>query len=148
MRPDGQDTSGEPGKDSTADIFQSAIKAFEEEEKKDPGVAKRFERLILQRESSDQKFRDQIVEFRKRVFRFLLWMMALETIVLFLIVILNSLPYPILNVDKLTLQILVGATIAQISTMLFVIIRSVFSNTLNKLIMSRKEHKASETINC
>ena len=41
-----------------------------------------------------------------------------------------------LEISATTLQILIGATIAQISAMLIVIIRSVYSDTLNQLIMS------------
>ena len=66
-------------------------------------------------------------------------LMTLETITLFAIIILTSLPSIILLVADTTLQILVGATIAQISAMMIVIIRSVYSDTLNQIVVSAKK---------
>ncbi len=87
-----------------------------------------------QKKTSDQRFRDQVVSFRKVLFYFLLVFMTIETLALFLIIGFAS--FQTLEITPTTLQILVGATIAQISAMLIVIIRSVYSDTLNQLIMS------------
>jgi len=87
-----------------------------------------------QKKTSDQRFRDQVVSFRKVLFYFLLVFMTVETLALFIIIAFAS--FQKLEITPTTLQILVGATIAQISAMLIVIIRSVYSDTLNQLIMS------------
>lgn len=79
------------------------------------------------------KFRLQIIKFRGFLFYFLLALMLMETITLFTIIILASLEK--LKIAPLTLQILTGATIAQISAMIIVIIQSVFSDTLNQFVM-------------
>jgi hypothetical protein len=79
------------------------------------------------------KFRLQIIKFRAFLFYFLLALMLMETITLFTIIILSSLDK--LEIEPLTLQILTGATIAQISAMIIVIIQSVFSDTLNQFVM-------------
>ncbi len=60
--------------------------------------------------------------------------MTVETLALFIIIAFAS--FQTLEISATTLQILIGATIAQISAMLIVIIRSVYSDTLNQLIMS------------
>jgi len=62
--------------------------------------------------------------------------MTIETLALFLIIGFAS--FQTLEISATTLQILVGATIAQISAMLIVLIRSVYSDTLNQLIMSSR----------
>lgn len=104
-----------------------------------------------ERHKSNQNLRKQILSSRKCLLIFLVSLMAIESIVLFLIVIFSSLPagssvpdsntlpseiLKKLSIDPRTLQILVGATLAQISVMVIVVIRSVYSDTLNKDLMS------------
>ena len=152
----------EPDQEKKVEVEETlrrATKALKEKEKKEPGFHKQLERLATEkfrmrleadpdlekrlddefkkrRRLVEQKYRTQVVTFRIWIFTFLLVMMALETIAIFTIVIFNSLPSPLLDVDKLTLQVLVGATIAQVSAMFIVIIKSVFSDKLNEIIMS------------
>lgn len=93
----------------------------------------------------DQKIKgtyyDQLFELRKGIFEKLTILVIIETIALFLIVtLILVLPvfipelfcvkFPVLS-DS-TLQILVGATIAQISAMLFFIVQSLFSEEISK----------------
>jgi hypothetical protein len=127
-------------------IERLATEAYQEKKKTEPEFAKLLARLEkmgnIPKDPSEltlQTFREQLVLFRIWGIGFVLWMMALETIAIFLIVVLDSLPIPMLNVDKLTLQILVGATITQVSTMFYAIIRSVFSDTLNRLICKNRD---------
>lgn len=86
---------------------------------------------------TNHDFRRQINDFRKKLINFLLWLMGIETFALFVIIILASISIKgvhILEIKDLTLQILVGATIAQVSSMLIFIIHSVYSDSLNKII--------------
>jgi hypothetical protein len=96
-----------------------------------------FENMPV-REIIGKAFGKQIVIFRICLFYFLVILMTLETATLFVIIILASLPSAVLKIGDTTLQILVGATIAQVSTMLIVIIRSVYADSLNTIIMSEK----------
>lgn len=144
MTPSDQDPPERPPEDyekSIEIIKQRSSQAYEPRRKEldslfDKKINQIYTTFYFQKKYSDQKFRNQIIDFRIQVFKFLLKMMAWETFAMLLIVVLDSLPFPVLDVDKLTLQVLVGATIAQISAMLIVIVKSVFSDTLNKLIMS------------
>lgn len=91
---------------------------------------------------TEQHFKDQILRYREGFFIYLLVLMALETITLFSIVILSSVASKkILVINDTTLQILVGATIAQISTMLIVIIKSVYSDNLLELYSKEYQNK-------
>lgn len=73
-------------------------------------------------------FNAQIWDHREQLLHFLKIMMIIETFLLFAIIVLASIPFPSLRlmINDTTLQILVGATIAQISAMIFVIVKSVF----------------------
>lgn len=95
--------------------------------------------LELDGKKSDQKVREdlltQITDQRGMILNFLMKLMASETIILFTIVILASIPSPYkLKINDPTLQILVGATIAQISAMVVIVIRSVFPDSINKIL--------------
>jgi hypothetical protein len=141
MMPPDQDLPGKPEDRDIQAIEQieaNAKTAYSAKEAVEPSYGKGISELEFKRKASDQKFRDQIVAFRLWLIVFILAMMALETIVLFVIIILASLPCPKLKIEPLTLQVLVGATIAQVSAMLIVIIRSVYSDSLNRLVMSDK----------
>lgn len=94
--------------------------------------------LGIEKLQAEQDLRRQIIRFRRILFYFLLMLMTVETLAVFVIIVLASLPSPILAIKELTLQVLVGATIAQISAMLIVIIRSVYPDSLNKLITPDK----------
>ena len=78
--------------------------------------------------------REQIMVSRRYLFWFILVLMGLETVVLFVVLILVALPSKPLTITDGTLQIVTGATIAQISAMLIVIVRSVYSESLNQFI--------------
>jgi len=106
--------------------------------------------IRLKQLESDQQARKnllkQIIVQRERLFVFLIILMAVETFVLFTIVIFASIPSPSirLTVNDTTLQILVGATIAQISAMVIIIIRSVFPDSLNKIMGVDKSPSTEE----
>lgn len=118
------------------EIEQRADKAFSSEKQTSSDYEKKITDLKVEQQQSNQEFREQVVYFRKGMFWFLIILMTLETIALYIIIIVASLPSKVLLIEDVTLQILVGATIAQISAMMIVIIRSVYSDSLNKLIMS------------
>lgn len=101
-------------------------------------------KLMVERKKSEQDFRWQIVSFRQKLFRFLLFLMALETVSLFVLIILSSLPSKILVIADTTLQILVGVTLVQISAMIIVIIKSVYSDSLNQLIMAESQRHGNK----
>lgn len=81
-----------------------------------------------------QDFLRQIYSFRNTLFRFLIILMLGETVILFGIIIFTSIPEFPFRVNPTTLQILVGATIIQISTMVVVIVKSVYPGNLNDII--------------
>lgn len=87
---------------------------------------------------AEQDFLTQILFFRKSLFYFLISLMSVETFLLFLLVFLKALPMLKFSINDTTLQILVGATIAQISAMVIVIIKSVFPDSLNKIFTPSK----------
>ena len=127
-----------PEEEFAQEIQQRADEAYSSAKVKQPDYDKTITALTVERQKSEQDFRWQIVSFRRGLLWYLLILMTFETIALFVIIILASLPSRMLIIEDVTLQVLVGATIAQISAMLIVIIRSVYSNSLNKLIMSDK----------
>jgi hypothetical protein len=125
-------------------IEQSARATFETEKAKQPTelnkkLTEKLNELFLYQKQTEQDFRWQIVLFRKRLLLYLLYSMTVETILLYTIIILASLPSKILMIERVTLQILVGATIAQISGMLIVVIKSVYADSLNTFIMSNND---------
>ena len=125
-------------------IVQRADEAYSAEKHSSSDYQRKITDLKVKQQQSNQEFRRQVVSFRKGMFWFLLILMTIETVALFVIIILASLPTKALLIEDVTLQILVGATIAQISVMMIVIIRSVYSDSLNKLIMSdRHTHGTS-----
>ena len=81
----------------------------------------------------------QALRYRGILFYFLLVLMTVETLFLFLIVCVTAEPYPILIIPDRTLQIIVGATIIQISAMVIVIIKSVYPKDLKQLMDISKE---------
>jgi hypothetical protein len=87
----------------------------------------------------------QVVRFRERLFSFLILLMASETFMLFAIVIIDSIG-GIFHINDTTLQILVGATIAQISTMVIIIIKSAFPDSLNKIMGATPSSNKEENI--
>jgi hypothetical protein len=78
----------------------------------------------------------QIILFRHEIFSFSIKMMCYETIILFFIIIMSSIK--IIDIDRMTLQILVASTIAQVSAMIIIIIKSIFPDSLNKIITESK----------
>lgn len=81
-------------------------------------------------------FLTQINKFRKVSFLILIYLMVIETFTLFIILILSSLTNnSFLKVDNLTLNILVGATLTQVSVMMVLIIKSVFPVKLNDIML-------------
>ena len=80
------------------------------------------------------KFEIQLLDLRKTLVDNIINLMYGETITLFLILILVGCNF-LEKINHLTLQIFVGGTIIQISTMLIVIIKSVYSDSLNKIMM-------------
>ena len=125
-----------PVDDPFAEIKKRATEAHDA--KTDPGkntpITQIYSKEITQQAS--ERLQSQLVFFRKRLLSFILILMACETVALFTIVILTSLPTKPLDIHDTTLQIFTSATIAQISAMLIIIVRSVFSDKLNPLIMS------------
>lgn len=117
-----------PGDDPFAEIKKRATEALDA--KSDPGKNTPITQLC------SEKLQNQLVFFRKCLLCFILILMACETVALFAIVILTALPTKPLTIPPTTLQIFTSATIAQISAMLIIIVRSVFSDKLNPLIMS------------
>lgn len=121
-------------------ILGLATKALEAAQAKQPSSD--FDKPLTdidfttQKRKSDQAFRRQVVLFRTVLFYYLLVLMTIETLALSAIIVLASLPSKVLVIGDTTLQVLAGATIAQVSAMLIVIIKSVFSDSLNKIIMS------------
>ena len=101
---------------------------------------KKLSDFYIEQQLSNQEFRRQVVSYRKGTFWLLVILMTAETLALYSIIILASLPSKILLIGDTTLQILVGATIAQTSLMMIVIIKSVYSDSLNKLIMSDRNY--------
>jgi hypothetical protein len=85
------------------------------------------------------KLGDQAFLYRGILFYFLLVLMTVETLFLFFIVFETAGPKPKLEIPNTTLQIIVGATIVQISTMVIVIIQSVFPKDMKQLIDVSKE---------
>ena len=81
----------------------------------------------------------QALRYRGILFYFLLVLMTVETLFLFLIICVTAKPYPILIIPDMTLQIIVGATIIQISAMVIVIIKSVYPKDLKQLMDISKE---------
>lgn len=81
----------------------------------------------------------QALRYREILFYFLLVLMTVETLFLFLIVCVTAKPYSILIIPDRTLQIIVGATIIQISAMMIVIIKSIYPKDLKQLIDISKE---------
>lgn len=78
-----------------------------------------------------EKFFNQYLRYRSILFYLLLILLIIESLAIFIIVILSSIRiYPcnskLLNIDPGTLKILVGVTLAQICLMIIWIIRSVF----------------------
>ncbi len=127
---------GGGGPDDFTDLLRKrAREALSAKAKEAADLDEEMRELDLQKSRSEQDLRRQIVDFRKLLLWYLIGFMTLETIALYTIVILTSLK--ILTIEPATLQILVGATIAEISAMLIVIVRSVYSNSLNKIIMSK-----------
>lgn len=142
---DGLGEVSQPVKSFLADIERRAKEALSEtknEFSKELSLKDRFEE---QNKLTEQNFKDQILLYRQGFFVYLLVMMALETIVLFTIVILASVAtHDILDINDTTLQVLVGATIAQVSTMLIVIIKSVYSDNLLELYSGDYKVKRKE----
>ncbi len=90
----------------------------------------------------DNKAREELFnqtkELRKLIFEFLIILMSLETFLLYIIVIASSIPklkeLGFFYINETTLQILVGATIAQISAMVIIIVKSVFPDSSKKIL--------------
>ena len=85
------------------------------------------------------KLGDQALRYRGILFYFLLVLMGVETLFLFVIVLITAKPYRLLEIPDTTLQIIVGATIIQISAMVIAIIKSVFPKDMKQLIDVAKE---------
>lgn len=106
----------------------------------------------LERLAEEQNFRKQLVLSRDKVLHCILTLMVVETGILFVIVILASLQFPILfsgidpaitrgkilDISPTTLHILVGATVTQVSAMTLFIIRSLYSPDLNRIIVRQE----------
>jgi hypothetical protein len=92
-------------------------------------------------------YRKQLLSSREILLDNIINFMYGETIALFLIIILVA--CKVLEINEVTLQVFVGGTILQISSMLIVIIKSVYSDSLNKRMLrvlpdydySKKEKK-------
>ncbi|MGB7511246.1 MAG: hypothetical protein WBP54_08175, partial [Pelodictyon phaeoclathratiforme] len=78
-------------------------------------------------------YRKQLLSSRELLLDNIINFMYGETIALFLIIILVA--CKVLEINEVTLQVFVGGTIIQISSMLIVIIKSVYSDSLNKRMM-------------
>lgn len=133
-------TSSEQPSELYRDVIERAGSAYKKKEKSSD-YQKKLTEILVAKEKSLQNLRDQIVNYRKCLFNFLLILMAFETVAMFVLVIVASLPSKILVIHDTTLQVLVGATIAQVSAMIIVIIRSVYSEGLNKFIMSNDSNR-------
>ena len=120
-------------------IERAAFDALE----KNPYIEGRMESLLdsikMQRLDLCTLLVKQAYQYRRILFYFLLGLMAIETAFLFALVWMTSQCPPILEIEDSTLQIIVGATIIQISTMVVVIIHSVYPKDIKHLIDISKE---------
>jgi hypothetical protein len=91
--------------------------------------------LSLKKREAEHNLLQQTIRFRRILFYYLLLLMTVETFMLFIIIVAVSLPSHWLVMPQITLQVLVGATIAQISAMVIVIIKSVYPDSINKIIL-------------
>jgi hypothetical protein len=80
---------------------------------------------------SAQEIRTQVIIIRRQFFKYLIFMLTFETVILYLIIVLICLK--IFSLSDSTLKLLIGATITQISAMLAVIINSVYSQRIMEL---------------
>jgi hypothetical protein len=103
-------------------------------------LARLQERKIEEEADYLRNLYDQNCVFRRRLFGFLVWLMAIETLVLFSLLVLQSLK--VLSVDGVTLRILVPATLAQIAVMILVIVKSVFPRRIDDALASAISKKA------
>ena len=129
------DMPDDPMRDIMREIERRA--KAEAQERLSRQMAKPIETVVDNDQDWVSNIQRQIMTSRRCLFWFILFLILLETVVLFVVMILAALPSKRLVIADSTLQIFTGATIAQASAMLFVIIRSVYSESLNQFIRRR-----------
>lgn len=97
-------------------------------------AAKERARIWQRREAKFDELLSQTTRYRGILFGLLMSMMALETLVLFVVLVLASLDPPVLAFREKTLEVTIGATIAQIGVMVVVIVKSVFPPNLKDIL--------------
>jgi hypothetical protein len=92
------------------------------------------------------KLASQALRYREYLFYYLLGLMTVETLFLFGIVFVTAPPHQLIEMHQTTLQVIVGATIIQISAMVIVIVKSVFPEDMKHLVDVAREYSLIKQI--